>query len=81
MDFYSNDSEFLITASYLGCDSIINNVPVTLNSTDGFDYGSSDFQLSPKLAKLTGAGPWDVPVMVILFIWKRMEIMEIMLVP
>ena len=33
---------------------------MTLNNTDGFDYGSSDFQLSPKIATLTGAGPWDV---------------------
>ena len=61
IDFYSTDSQFLVTASYLGCDNITNTVPVTLNNTDGLDYGSSNFQLSPKIATLTGAGPWDVP--------------------
>ena len=60
IDFYSTDTQFLVTASYLGCDSVINTVPVTLNNTDGLDYGSSDFQLAPKIATLTGAGPWDV---------------------
>ena len=60
IDFYSNDTQFLITASYLGCDSVTNTVPVTLNTTDGLDYGTSTFQLAPQIATLTGAGPWYV---------------------
>ena len=61
INFYSNDSQFLLTSSYLGCNSITNTVPVTLNNTDSLYYGSSNFQLNPKTATLTGAGTWGVP--------------------
>ena len=51
INFYSTSSSFKVTSSYLGCNSITNNpVSVTLNNTDGISYGTSNFQLTPKIA-------------------------------
>ena len=40
----------------MGCNPITNTITVTLNSTDGLYYGSSNFTLIPNTATLTGSG-------------------------
>ncbi|ADZ09098.1 conserved repeat domain protein [Methanobacterium lacus] len=56
INFYSTDTSFLVTCSFLGCNSTTNTVPVTLNNTDKLYYGSSNFQLRPNSARLTSTG-------------------------
>ena len=45
-----------MTSSYLGCSNVTNTISVTLNSTDGLYYGTSNFQLTPYIANLNSLG-------------------------
>ncbi|MTK63720.1 MAG: DUF11 domain-containing protein [Methanobacterium sp.] len=56
INFYSTDTRFLVTSSFLGCNSTTNTVNVNLNSTDGIYYGTSNFKLTPNTANLTSTG-------------------------
>ena len=56
IDFYSTAQSFSVTSSYLGCNNITNTVTVTLNSTDGLYYGTSNFTMTPNIATVTGSG-------------------------
>lgn len=55
LNFYSTDSQFRLTASYMGCNPITNVVTVT-SGPDGNYYGTSNFQLTPIQAQFTSLG-------------------------
>ena len=54
ISFFSTDTQFKVTAGYVGCNPVINNAIVTLNNTDGISYGTSNFQLTPLIAYWDG---------------------------
>ena len=56
INFYSTATQFSVTSSYLGCNNVTNTVSVTVNSTDGLYYGTSNFKLTPNTATLTSTG-------------------------
>jgi uncharacterized repeat protein (TIGR01451 family) len=56
--FYSTNTTFSVTTSYLGCTPVTNTVPVTINNTDHIYYGTSNFQLTPLSATVLGAGTY-----------------------
>jgi len=59
ISFFSAESIFKVTASYMGCNAITNNnVPVTLNLTDNIAYGTANFLLTPIEAEYLGLGSY-----------------------
>ncbi|MGB9937083.1 MAG: Ig-like domain-containing protein [Methanobacterium sp.] len=58
ISFYSTDNQFRVTTSYTGCNSIIQlvNVSRSADPNDPNYYGTSNFQLTPLSATLTGTG-------------------------
>ncbi|BDZ71688.1 Ig-like domain-containing protein [Methanobacterium petrolearium] len=60
ISFFSADTIFKVTASYIGCDSVTNSsVFVTLNLTDNTAYGTADFLLTPIEAEYIGLGRYS----------------------
>ncbi|MDI6644197.1 MAG: invasin domain 3-containing protein [Methanobacteriaceae archaeon] len=58
VNFYSTSTSFLVTASYMGCNSVTQtvNVSPSSNPQDPNYYGTSNFQLTPKTATLISTG-------------------------
>ena len=58
VNFYSTSTQFLVTSSYMGCNSVTQTVNVTPSSNpqDPNYYGTSNFQLTPKTATLINTG-------------------------
>ncbi|MBI4814038.1 MAG: DUF11 domain-containing protein, partial [Methanobacterium sp.] len=59
LSFFSTDTTFNVIVSYIGCNSITHSVTVTNGPnypTDPNKYGTSNFELTPKEATLTGTG-------------------------
>jgi len=59
VNFYSTDTLFNVIVSYMGCTTTTHSVTVSQGPnypTDPNYYGTSDFQLTPKSATLTGTG-------------------------
>ena len=59
LNFFSTDTTFNVIVSYIGCNSITHSVTVTNGPnypTDPNKYGTSNFELTPKEATLTGTG-------------------------
>ncbi len=56
INFYSVNTQFLVTASYLGCNSVTKTVNVSQSSNpqDPNYYGTSNIQLTPKTATWNG---------------------------
>ena len=56
INFYSTDTQFKITTSYLGCNPVTNTVTVKLSSNPGDPnyYGTSNSTLTPKQAWWNG---------------------------
>jgi uncharacterized repeat protein (TIGR01451 family) len=57
--FYSTDTTFRVTSSYIGCDNITRTVNVSPGSdypTDPNYYGTANIEMTPKTATLTGTG-------------------------
>jgi len=56
INFYSANTQFLVTASYLGCNSVTKTVNVSQSSNpqDPNYYGTSNIQLTPKTATWNG---------------------------
>jgi len=64
ISFFSTDTIFKLTASYIGCDSVTNSsVPVTLNLTDNMAYGTANFLLTPIEAEYLGLGNYKLVYM------------------
>ena len=62
--FYSTASQFKVTTSYIGCNSVTNTVNVVLNSTDNISYGTSNTVITPITATYTGTGSYGTNVWV-----------------
>ncbi|MBZ2166321.1 Ig-like domain-containing protein [Methanobacterium spitsbergense] len=59
INFYSTDPQYRVTASYIGCNNITKTVTVSQGPnypTDPNYYGTSNIELTPKTATLTGTG-------------------------
>ncbi|MDY9922936.1 Ig-like domain-containing protein [Methanobacterium sp.] len=59
LNFFSTDLTFNVIVSYIGCNSITHSVTVTNGPNYPIDpnkYGTSNFELTPKEATLTGTG-------------------------
>jgi uncharacterized repeat protein (TIGR01451 family) len=57
--FYSTDTTFRVTSSYIGCDNITRTVNVSPGPdypTDPNYYGTANIEMTPKTATLTGTG-------------------------
>jgi len=56
INFYSTNTQFLVTASFLGCNSVTKTVNVSQSSNpqDPNYYGTSNIQLTPKTATWNG---------------------------
>ena len=59
INFYSTNSQFRVTSSYIGCNNITQTITVSQGPnypTDPNYYGTANFELTPKSATLTGTG-------------------------